>query len=51
MNNIRKKKTLKEFHTFVIFFAITGIRTDLPTEFLSNPNRDVNHYATDCEHL
>ena len=30
MNNI-KKKILEEFHIFVIFLAITGIRTDLPT--------------------
>ena len=35
MNNIRKK-TPEEFHIFVIFFAITGIRTDLPT--LPNPD-------------
>ena len=34
---------------FVIIFAVTGIRTDLPIEFLPNPNWDVNHYAT--EHL
>ena len=44
MNNIRKKKTPVEFHTFVLFFAITGIRTDLPTEFLPNTNRDANHH-------
>ena len=49
INNIRKKKTPGEFHIFIILFALTGIRTDLPTEFLPNPNRDVNHYAT--EHL
>ena len=36
--------TPEEFNIFVIFFAITGIRIDLP-----NPNRDANHYAT--EHL
>ena len=30
-------------------FEPTGIRNDLPTEFLPKPNRDVNHYAT--EHL
>ena len=41
--------TPEEFHIFVILFAFTGIRTDLPTEFLPNPNWDVNHYAT--EHL
>ena len=35
MNNIRKK-TLEEFHISVIFFAITGIQTDLPT--LPNPD-------------
>ena len=28
MNNIRKKKTHEGFHIFVIFFAITGIRTN-----------------------
>ena len=33
MNNVRKKK-LEEFHIFVIFFAITGIRTDLATLYL-----------------
>ena len=45
-----KKKTPKEFHIFVIFLAITAIRTNLPTEFLANSNRDVNnHYTT--EHL
>ena len=39
MNNIRKEKTPEEFYIFVIFFAITGIRTDFPTEFLiPNPN-------------
>ena len=31
MNNIRKK-TPDEFHIFVVFFAISGIRTDLPTD-------------------
>ena len=36
MNNIRKKKTPEEFHIFVIFFAITGIQTDLPA--LPNPD-------------
>ena len=42
--------TPEEFHIFVILFAFTdGIRTDLHTEFIPNPNRDVNHYAT--EHL
>ena len=30
MNNI-KKKIREEFHIFIIFLAITGIRTDLPT--------------------
>ena len=30
-------------------FAFIGIGTDLCTEFLPNPNRDVNYYAT--EHL
>ena len=35
MNNIRKK-TPKDVHIFVIFFAITGIRTDLRT--LPNPD-------------
>ena len=29
INNIRKKKTLEEFHIFVILFAFTGILTDL----------------------
>ena len=48
INNI-KKKTPEEFHIFVILYSFTGIQTDLPTEFLPNPNRDVNHYAT--EHL
>ena len=48
-NKYKKKKTPEEFHIFIILFAFTGIRTDLPTEFLPNPNRDVNHYAT--EHL
>ena len=28
----KKKKTPEEFHIFVILFAFTGIRTDLPTE-------------------
>ena len=36
MNNIRKKNTPEEFHIFVLLFAITGIRTDLPT--LPNPD-------------
>ena len=27
-----KRKTPEEFHTFVILFAFTGIRTDVPTE-------------------
>ena len=36
MNNIRKKKTPEEFFIFVIFFAITVIRTGLPT--LLNPD-------------
>ena len=45
MNNIRTKNTPTEFHTFVIFFSITGIRTDLPTELLLNPNLDAKHYA------
>ena len=30
INNI-KKKIPEEFHIFVIFLAITGVRTDLPT--------------------
>ena len=30
MNNI-KKKIPEEFHIFIIFLAITGIWTDLPT--------------------
>ena len=29
-----KKKTPEEFHIFVIFFAIPGIQTDLPTLYL-----------------
>ena len=49
MNNIKKRKTPEKFHTFVIFLAITGIRTVLSTRFPPNPNRDANHYAT--EHL
>ena len=36
MNNIKKKKIPETFRIFVIFFAITGIRTDLPT--LPNPD-------------
>ena len=36
MNNIRKK-TANLFYIFDTVFAITGIETDLPTEFLSNP--------------
>ena len=36
MNNIRKKKTPEKFYIFLIFFAITGARTDLPTQ----PNPD-----------
>ena len=32
MNNIFK--TPEEFHIFVIFFAIIGIRTNQPTGFL-----------------
>ena len=44
MNSIRKK-TPKEFQIFFIFFTITGIKIDLPTEFLPNPKRDPNHYA------
>ena len=35
MNNIRKKIP-EEFHIFIIFFAITGIRTNLRT--LPNPD-------------
>ena len=35
MNNINKKNP-EEFHIDVIFFAITGIRTDLPAP----PNPD-----------
>ena len=31
MNNMREKKIPEEFHIFVIFFAVTGILTDLPT--------------------
>ena len=34
MNNIRKKKSPEQFHMFVTFFAITGIRPDLRTKFL-----------------
>ena len=45
MNNIRTKKTPVEFQTFLIFFSITGIRTDLLTELLLNPNLDAKHYA------
>ena len=46
MNNIRKK-TSEQFHIFFTFFALTaGFES---TEFLPNPNRDANHYAT--EHL
>ena len=37
MLNIKKKNTAKEFYIFVVFFAITGIRTDLPTQ----PNLDI----------
>ena len=48
MSNIRKK-TLEELHSFVLCFAVTGIRTDLLIEFLPNTNRDANHHAT--EHL
>ena len=33
INNIKKKKNLEQFHIFVIFFAISGIRADLPTYF------------------
>ena len=51
MNYIRKK-TPEDFHIYVIFFAFTEIRTDLPTEFRPNPNRDVNHYvAYATDHL
>ena len=46
MNNIIKKK---RFPRNFIFSLCTGIRTDLPTKFLPNPNRDADHYAT--EHL
>ena len=44
INNIRKKRLLRNF--IFSLFAFTGIQTNLPTEFLPNPNRDINHYAT-----
>ena len=37
----------EDFHISVVFLAITGIRTDLPTYV--NPNRDGNRYA--IQHL
>ena len=46
---MEEKQTPDEFHIFVILFAFSGIRTDLPTQFLPNPKQDVNHYAT--QHL
>ena len=33
----------------IVLFAFTGIQTDIRTEFLPNPNRNANHYAT--EHI
>ena len=30
VNNIRKKKIPEKFHILLYFFAITGIRTDVP---------------------
>ena len=47
INKYKKKKIPEEFYIFVIFFAITGIRTDLPTKLLPNPNRHANHYTTE----
>ena len=43
INNIRKKRLPKNF---IVFFAVTGIRADLPTEFLPSTNRETNHHAT-----
>ena len=47
--NIIRKKRLEEFHIFIIFFAFTEIRNNLPKKFLPNTDRNANHYAT--EHL
>ena len=35
MNNIKEKKTSEKLHIFVIFFAMTGSRTDLPNMLLT----------------
>ena len=46
MNNIRRKSS-RRISYFCSIFCNHGDSIDLPTEFLTNPNRDANYYATE----